>query len=156
MLNAKSPSHKVLTQCLIPTTLKTFKQAAQEQCQGLEEAVTYDGWTGGNHHHYIVFMVNCRGQNHVIWVHDASGECKMAKNLFHKLEKVINDLEGNWNIVVIAITSDAGGEALKAHKLACRKHPHLVVPDCYNHQNNFIVGDFSEVMQRSCNILTKQ
>ena len=60
--NVKSLSCKVLTQCLIPAMLKGFKQAAQEQCQGLEGTLSYDGWTGGNHHHYIMFMVNCRGQ----------------------------------------------------------------------------------------------
>jgi hypothetical protein len=60
--NAKNPSRKVLTQRLIPATLKTFKDAAKEQCWGLEGTVSYDGWTGGNHHHYIAFMVNCRGQ----------------------------------------------------------------------------------------------
>ena len=49
---------------------------------------------------------------------------------------------------------------LKGHKMACRKHPHLVVPDCFSHQvhqvklhyihcsllsppqTNLIVGDF--------------
>ena len=62
MPNARSPSHKVLTQRLIPATLKAFKQAAQEQCQGLEGTVSYDGWTGGSNHHYIAFMVNCGGQ----------------------------------------------------------------------------------------------
>jgi hypothetical protein len=60
--NATSPSRKVLTQRLIPAMLKGFKQAAQEQCQGLEGTVSYDGWMGGNHHHYVAFMVNCRGQ----------------------------------------------------------------------------------------------
>jgi hypothetical protein len=62
MPSAKSPSRKVLTQRLIPATLKTFKEAAKEQCRGLEGTVSYDGWTGDNHHHYIAFMVNCRGQ----------------------------------------------------------------------------------------------
>jgi hypothetical protein len=62
MPSAKSPSRKVLTQRLIPATLKTFKEAAKEQCRGFEGTVSYDGWTGDNHHHYIAFLVNCRGQ----------------------------------------------------------------------------------------------
>jgi hypothetical protein len=70
--NAKSPSQKVLTQCLIPATLKTFKDAAKKQCQGLEGTVSYDGWTGGNHHHYIAFMVNCRGQVSLISVFNSN------------------------------------------------------------------------------------
>ena len=74
------------------------------------------------------------GQNHVIRVHDASGERKTAENLFRELEEVMDDLEGNWNIIVVAITSDAGGDALKGRKMARRKRPHLVTPDCFSHQ----------------------
>lgn len=43
-------------------------------------------------------------------------------------------MERNWNVTVVAITSDAGGEALKGRKMARSKHPHLVVPDCFGHQ----------------------
>jgi hypothetical protein len=155
MPNAKSPSCKALTQRLIPATLKTFKQTAKEQCRGLEGTVSYDGWTGGNHHHYIAFMVNCRGQvslvnfafylnicsgncgqNHVIRVHDASAERKTAQNLYHELEKVIAELESEWEIVVVAVSSDAGGEALKGRKMAIRSRMHLVGPDCFGHQVN--------------------
>lgn len=67
MLSAKSPSRKVLTQRLIPATLKTFKDNAKELCRGLEGTVSYDGWMGANHHHYIAFMVNCRGQVSLIY-----------------------------------------------------------------------------------------
>ncbi|KAH9004423.1 ribonuclease H-like domain-containing protein, partial [Lactarius hengduanensis] len=83
-----------------------------------------------------------RGQNHVIRVHDASGERKTAENLFPELEKVLSDLQQSWNITVVAITSDAGGDALKGRKMAHRKYPHIVVPDCFGHQTNLIVGDF--------------
>jgi hypothetical protein len=81
MPNAKSPSRKVLTQRLIPATLKTFKQAAKEQCQGMEGTVSYDGWTGGNHHHYIAFMVNCRGQVCVI---DFPFNLNIAQRIAHR------------------------------------------------------------------------
>jgi hypothetical protein len=57
----------------------------------------------------------------------------MAENLSRELEEVTDDLEGNWNIVVVAITLDTGGEAPKAHKMARRKRPCLVAPDCYGH-----------------------
>ena len=76
------------------------------------------------------------------------------------MEEVMNNLEVNWNIRVVAITLDAGGEALKGCKMACRKYPHLVILDCFGHQvskampwlfhcwlvfpmqTNLIVGDF--------------
>jgi hypothetical protein len=60
--NAKTPSRKVLTQRLLPATLKVFKETAKEQARGSEATASCDGWTGGNHHHFIAFMVMCNGQ----------------------------------------------------------------------------------------------
>jgi hypothetical protein len=74
------------------------------------------------------------GQNHVVRVHDASGERKTAENLYRELEKVIAELEGEWKIIVVAVCSDAGGEALKGRKITVRKRPDLVGPDCFGHQ----------------------
>ena len=72
----------------------------------------------------------------MVRVHDASGEQKTAENLYCELEKVIDELEDEWKIVIVAISSDAGGEALKGHKMAVRVRPHLVGPDCFAHQVN--------------------
>ena len=77
-------------------------------------------------------LENCI-QNYVIQVHDASGEQKTAENLYCELEKVIKELEGEWDVAVVAISLDAGGEALKGRKMAIKKRPHLVGPDCFSH-----------------------
>jgi hypothetical protein len=74
----------------------------------------------------------------------------MAENLFREPEEVIDDLERNWNILVVAITSDAGGEALNGTQkastswssgiltIAVRRSLLILLPL----QNNLIVGDF--------------
>jgi hypothetical protein len=74
----------------------------------------------------------------VVQVHNASGERKTAENLYRELEKVIDEREDEWKIVIVAVCSDAGGEALKGHKMAVRARPHLVRPDCFAHQVNQI------------------
>jgi len=74
----------------------------------------------------------------VVRVHDASGERKTAENLYRELEKVIDELEDEWKIVIVAVCSDAGGEALKGRKMAVRARPDLVGPDCFAHQVNQI------------------
>ena len=61
MPNAKNPSRKVLTQRLIPATLKEFKTSAQKRAHGCEVTASCDGWTGANRHHFIAFMVTCNG-----------------------------------------------------------------------------------------------
>lgn len=70
----------------------------------------------------------------MVRVHDASGERKTAENLYRELEKVIIELESEWKVVIVAISSDAGGEALKGRKMAVRARPDLVGPDCFGHQ----------------------
>ena len=60
--NAKIPSRKVLAQRIIPATLKEFKEAAKLHIRGSEVTATCDGWTGGNHHYFIAFMVTCNGK----------------------------------------------------------------------------------------------
>ncbi|KAF8574508.1 hypothetical protein K439DRAFT_1372203 [Ramaria rubella] len=118
---AKSPSCKVL------------KPQATASC---------DGWTGEDKHHFIAFMVTCNAKTHTVRVHDASAERKTADNLYKLMVEVINELQDNWGMIVIAFTSDAGGESLKAWKMIWEKYLHIVMPDCQTLQINLIVGDF--------------
>lgn len=74
----------------------------------------------------------------MVRVHDASGEQKTTENLYRELKKVIDELEGEWNVVVVAVTSDAGGEALKTRKMVVIARPDFVVPNCFGHQVNQI------------------
>ncbi|KAF8578694.1 hypothetical protein K439DRAFT_1648725 [Ramaria rubella] len=119
-----------------------FKESAKEKIWGCEGTATCDGWTGENKHHFIAFMVTCNGQTHTVRVHDASAERKTAENLYNLMVEVINELQDKWNVTVVAFTSDAGGESLKACKMVRVKYPHIVTADCYAHQINLIVGDF--------------
>jgi hypothetical protein len=48
--------------------------------------------------------------------------------------EVIAELEDSWGVTVVAFTSDASGESLKARKMIKEKFPRIVVPDCYAHQ----------------------
>lgn len=61
-------------------------------------------------------------------------EKKTAENLLALMIKIMQELKDDWGVEVIAFTTDASGESLKARKLLGKKFPHLVVPDCYAHQ----------------------
>jgi len=50
------------------------------------------------------------------------------------LEEVVAKLENTWGMTVVAIVTDASGEAQKACQLFAHKYPHIVVLDCYVHQ----------------------
>lgn len=75
-------------------------------------------------------------------VNDTTTERKTAENLLTLMIDVIEKLKIDWNVTVIAFTTDASGESRKARRLLAEKFPQIVVPDCYAHQINLIVGDY--------------
>lgn len=55
--NAKLPSQKVLTLCIIPRLVDELKQQAITSVKGKNTTLQSDGWTGENHCHLITFMI---------------------------------------------------------------------------------------------------
>jgi len=59
---AKLPSRKVLTQQIIPAAVAEYRVQAKAGTRGCEGTIQADGWTGGNHHHLIAFMITVNGK----------------------------------------------------------------------------------------------
>jgi hypothetical protein len=57
--------------------------------------------------------------------------------LVEKIRKVIELVEKDWCVVVVAVTGDASGESLRARKDLVIAIPQLLAPDCYSHQVSF-------------------
>ena len=55
-------------------------------------------------------------------------------NLLAQLESVMQELQEKWDIVLVAVVTDASGECRKARRQLARKYPWLIVLDCYAHQ----------------------
>lgn len=75
---------------------------------------------------------------YTVGVHDATGERKTAENLLAEIERVLNIVTRDWGTIVVALVTDASGEARKARRLFAVKNPHIIVLDCYSHQVSLI------------------
>ena len=64
---AKSPSHKVVTWCLLPRALADLQSQAKLQASGKNTSASCDGWTGEIFHHYIAFMIVVGREVHLLW-----------------------------------------------------------------------------------------
>ena len=73
-------------------------------------------------------------QVHTFKTYDTSGERKDAANLLAKMREVIDLAEKTWNVTVIAVTTDCGGDARGARARLGRERRDLVLPDCHGHQ----------------------
>ncbi|KAI6010645.1 hypothetical protein BKA83DRAFT_25636 [Pisolithus microcarpus] len=99
----------------IPMEVAKFCQEAKNHSQGLEGTLQYDGWSGINFHHFIAFMLTTSRHE---------------------------DVEKNWQVDIVAVTSDASGESWKACRMLHQAFPKFVIVDCQAHQVNLVVGDF--------------
>ncbi len=108
---AKVLSCKVVTNCLLPTTLESMHASIHCEAAGKSVTVQCDGWSGQNHHHYIAFMATVDGKVWTVLVDDASDERKTAENLLQRMIEVVKILENEWGVCVIVFTTDASDES---------------------------------------------
>ena len=131
---AKQPSRNTLTRRIIPATVNNFREAAKAATKGQEATLQSDGWTGTNNHHLLAYMISADGKVFTVRVDDISDERKTGDNLLARLESVMQELQEKWDIVLVAVVTDASGECRKARRQLARKYPWLIVLDCYAHQ----------------------
>ncbi|EJF60609.1 hypothetical protein DICSQDRAFT_62505 [Dichomitus squalens LYAD-421 SS1] len=118
-----------------------YRARAQTECCQKLGTVQCDGFNPKNRHHIIAFMLTIPDKNtrvYTVRTYDTSSEPKTAKNLLKMLREVLKLLRDEWQVSVIAVTSDCSGESRKARVEIVKELPHLIAPDCYAHQASYI------------------
>ncbi|KIY49894.1 hypothetical protein FISHEDRAFT_31177, partial [Fistulina hepatica ATCC 64428] len=129
---------------------------AKAHSEGRNATLQGDGWTGVNFHHLICFMITVERTLHTVHVHDASSDFKRAEEFLKLIKEVMNLLRNEWHVTVVAVCTDASGEARKARRLLVQEMGNLVAPDCYSHQVNLVVGDYIRSKETVIYAYTKQ
>ena len=75
---------------------------------------------------------------------------KTGEKTYLHLKEEIEHLEEEYKIEVIAVISDAAGEAAKARRLLMAWKPSLISLDCYSHQFNLSVGGTVQCNRFDC------
>lgn len=65
---------------------------------------------------------------------DITADRRTAEHLKALVKEVIQEVEKDWGVEIVAVTSDASGESRAARKRLVQEFPWLVAPDCYAHQ----------------------
>lgn len=78
-------------------------------------------------------------------VYDTSNERKTAINVSEKIAEAKKHLEEEWGVIVVGLTSDAGGESCASRVLTGKAFPELITPDCYGHQVCSSKSGFTQV-----------
>jgi hypothetical protein len=65
---------------------------------------------------------------------------KPGDNTYEHVRQEIETIESVHQVSVIAVVSDAAGEAAKARRLLILWRPDILTLDCFSHQFNLSVG----------------
>ena len=65
---------------------------------------------------------------------------KSGENCYELVKQQIEKTESKYKVRIIAVVSDAGGDAEKARRLLQLCRPDLLTMDCFSHQFNLSVG----------------
>ena len=87
---------------------------------------------------------------YTVRTYDVSSEPKTAENLLKMLREVLQTVQKEWHVIVIAVTSDCSGESRKARVEIVKEIPHLVAPDCYAHQASLSLYYISSLDHTNC------
>ena len=67
-------------------------------------------------------------------VEDVLEEQKTAEHLKCHIKSVMAQLQTEWDVVLVAIMTDASGKCQKAHQELASEYPALIILDCWAHQ----------------------
>ncbi|KAL0032530.1 hypothetical protein WJX77_005556 [Trebouxia sp. C0004] len=75
-------------------------------------------------------------------VQDVSADRKTGEAVAVLIHEQIRLLKDRYSSKVVAIVSDAAGEAAKARRLVQAALPYIIILNCFSHQTNLMVADY--------------
>ncbi|KAI5898768.1 uncharacterized protein SCHCODRAFT_02173469 [Schizophyllum commune H4-8] len=139
---ARNPSRHQLVRSLLPAAIDRVHKRMRAETQGKSGTLQEDGWTGVDGRYLLAFMITVDGKVYTVRVHDGTSEPRSAEHLAELLEAAVKECKEKYGVDVIAICTDASGESRKARSILAKRFPGLVLPDCYAHQIQLVVGDY--------------
>ncbi|KAF8152004.1 hypothetical protein BJ912DRAFT_1027651 [Pholiota molesta] len=112
--------------------------------KGSEATMQSYGWTGINNHHLVAFMITANKKVQTVDVHNTTADRHTAENYLGEIEEVYGKLLTDWDVIPVVLVTDASGEARKARRLFSLTHSEMIVLDCYSHQSQSALLNWTE------------
>ncbi len=102
----------------------------------------FDGWKDISRSHLLAFtIVTPRSLSAFTYnVQDVSADRKTGEAVAVLIHEQIRLLKDRYSSKVVAIVSDAAGEAAKARRLVQAALPYIIILNCFSHQINLMVA----------------
>ncbi|KAJ7572767.1 ribonuclease H-like domain-containing protein [Mycena floridula] len=104
-----------------------------------------DGWKSRTKASVNGICANYNYKSYTLDLIEVTAQKKDGLAQCEQFAKMIDDTEEKYDCIVIYLTTDADGGSNKGRKLLLKKRAYLILPSCWAHQSQLILGNYFKV-----------
>ncbi|KAJ7882909.1 ribonuclease H-like domain-containing protein [Mycena leptocephala] len=139
------PSRKVIAGRLLDEVASTVEQKLFNILKGQALGAVTDGWKSLTKDSVSGVCVNVEYKSYTIELVDVTSIDKSGPGMCKQFCDIIDRLEAKYGCKVIYFVTDADGGSKKGRVLLGKQRLYLILPSCWAHQFQLILGDYFKV-----------
>ncbi|KDQ64319.1 hypothetical protein JAAARDRAFT_187663 [Jaapia argillacea MUCL 33604] len=136
------PDRRVVSGRVLACVVHEVEERNKAKTLGKLGAAMNDGFKTIAKDNVATTSMIVEGRAYLIRTHEISPEEKTGDAMLEIIEADITFIEKEYGVKIISWCTDEGPDGKKARRLLGAKRPDLVVPPCWAHQINLIVGEY--------------
>ncbi|KAJ7154126.1 ribonuclease H-like domain-containing protein [Mycena filopes] len=139
------PSAKVLSGTLLDGAAEEVDEKIKQVMKNRFLGLSTDGWKGIDRMSVNGLCSNVDYKAYLLELVDVTDEKKDGPSQCQHFAEMIDRVEFKYGCFVIYFTTDADGGSKKGRILLGKQRPWLILPSCWAHQFQLILGDYFKV-----------
>ncbi|KAJ6540907.1 ribonuclease H-like domain-containing protein [Mycena sp. CBHHK59/15] len=139
------PTGKVVGGKLLDAAAADVELETTKALKDKKAGMSTDGWKGKNKDAVNAICANAGFKSYLIELVEVTALNKDGPALCEQFAGMIDHIELKHGCTIIYFTTDADGGSNKGRKLLGIKRPWLILPSCWAHQFQLILGDYFKV-----------
>ncbi|KAJ7814179.1 ribonuclease H-like domain-containing protein [Mycena leptocephala] len=135
------PSGKVIGGRLLDEAATTI----QEKLSKVLKEHSTDGWKALTKDSVNGVCANVDYKSYTIELVDVTSMDKSGPGMCKQFDEIIDRIEAKYGCVVVYLITDADGGSTKGRQLLGKERAYLILPSCWAHQFQLILGDYFKV-----------
>ncbi|KAJ7664159.1 hypothetical protein B0H17DRAFT_1211425 [Mycena rosella] len=139
------PTGKVVGGCLLNAAASDVEMKITKALKNRNVGLSTDGWKAKSKDSINAICVNIDFKSYLIELVEVTTLNKDGPSLCAQFAGMIDRVEVKHGCIVIYFTTDADGGSKKGRILLGKQRPWLILPSCWAHQFQLILGDYLKV-----------
>ncbi|KAJ6603705.1 hypothetical protein B0H10DRAFT_1957768 [Mycena sp. CBHHK59/15] len=139
------PTAKVVGGRLLNAEAAEVEEKIKKVMKGKVSGLSTDGWKGNNRESINGLCTNVDFKAYLLELINITAENKDGPSQCDHFAEMIDHVELKYRCFVIYFTTVADGGSKKGRILLGKKRPWLILPSCWAHQFQLILGDYFKV-----------